>query len=62
MKAGLARYARSVDCMHWTWKNCPKAWHGQYCGKSRDATTVPEAVTSEVLWIRHCFLVFWYSQ
>ena len=45
----------SIDCMHWTWKNCPKAWHGQYCGKSRDATIVLEAVASEDLWIWHCF-------
>ena len=30
----------SIDCMHWTWKNCPKAWQGMYCGKSRDATIV----------------------
>jgi hypothetical protein len=34
----------SVDCMHWRWKNCPKAWHGQYCGKSHDPTIILEAV------------------
>ena len=39
----------SIDCMHWTWKNCPKAWQGMYCGKSRDATIVLEAVASEDL-------------
>ncbi|XBJ06881.1 hypothetical protein VPH35_012471 [Triticum aestivum] len=45
----------SIDCMHWNWKNCPKAWQGMYCGKSRDATIVLEAVASEDLWIWHCF-------
>ena len=47
----------SIDCMHWTWKICPKAWQGMYCGKSRDATIVLEAVASEDLWIWHCFFV-----
>ena len=41
----------SIDCMYWTWKNYPKAWQGMYCGKSRDATIVLEAVESEDLWI-----------
>lgn len=54
-KRGWPGMLGSVDCMHWTWKNCPKAWHGQYCGKSRDATIVLEAVASEDLWIWHCF-------
>ena len=30
----------SIDCVHWAWKNCPKAWHMQYCGKDGDATIV----------------------
>ena len=41
----------SIDCMYWTWKNCPKAWQGMYYGKSHDATIVLEAVASENLWI-----------
>ena len=45
----------STDCMHWTWKNCPKAWQGMYRGKSRDATIMLEAVASEDLWIWRCF-------
>uniref|UniRef100_R7WBQ9 L-gulonolactone oxidase n=1 Tax=Aegilops tauschii TaxID=37682 RepID=R7WBQ9_AEGTA len=48
----------SIGCMHWTWKNCPKAWHGQFCGKSRKATIVLEVVASEDLWIWHCFLEY----
>ena len=23
----------SIDCIHWTWKNCPKSWAGQFTGK-----------------------------
>jgi hypothetical protein len=56
-KRGWPGMLGSLDCMHWTWKNCPKAWHGQYCGKSKDATIVLEAVASQDLWIWHCFFV-----
>jgi hypothetical protein len=45
----------SVDCMHWSCKNCLRAWHEQYCGKSHDPTTVLEAVALQDLWIWHCF-------
>nr|XP_051210917.1 uncharacterized protein LOC127328352 [Lolium perenne] len=54
-KRGWPGMLGSIDCMHWTWKNCPKAWHGQYCGKSKDATIVLEAVASQDLWIWHYF-------
>nr|XP_051230476.1 uncharacterized protein LOC127348507 [Lolium perenne] len=54
-KRGWPGMLGSLDCMHWTWKNYPKAWHGMYCGKSRDATIVLEAVASQDLWIWHAF-------
>jgi hypothetical protein len=54
-KRGWPGMLGSLDCMHWKWKNCPKAWHGMYCGKSRDPTIVLEAVASEDLWIWHAF-------
>ena len=56
-KRGWPGMLGSVDCMHWTWKNCPKALHGMYCGKSKDLTIVLEVVASQDLWIWHCFLV-----
>jgi hypothetical protein len=45
----------SLDCMHWTWKSCPTAWHGQYVGKEKKPTMVLEAVASYDLWIWHYF-------
>jgi hypothetical protein len=59
-KGGWPGMLGSIDCMHWTWKNCPKAWHGMYYGKSRDPTIVLEIVASRDLWIWHCF--FWAAQ
>jgi hypothetical protein len=29
---GMPGLIGSLDCMHWEWKNCPKAWKGQYQG------------------------------
>jgi hypothetical protein len=40
----------SIDCMHWTWKNCSKACHLHYCGRSNDPTII-EVVVFEYLWI-----------
>uniref|UniRef100_A0A0D3DUD3 DDE Tnp4 domain-containing protein n=1 Tax=Brassica oleracea var. oleracea TaxID=109376 RepID=A0A0D3DUD3_BRAOL len=47
---------RSIDCMHWEWKNCPTAWKGQYSRGSGKPTIVLEAVASYDLWIWHAFL------
>ena len=44
-----------VDCMHVKWKNCPKAWAGQYKGKEESPTIVLEAVVSHDLWFWHAF-------
>lgn len=45
----------SIDCMHWVWKNCPTAWHGQFTGKEKEPTLILEAVASNDLWIWHAF-------
>ena len=45
----------SIDCMHWCWKNCPKAWAGQFSGQEGKLTVVLEAVASKDLWIWHAF-------
>nr|XP_043625446.1 uncharacterized protein LOC122596866 [Erigeron canadensis] len=55
----------SIDCMHWPWKNCPKAWLWKNCPKAwqgqftRDdhghPTIMLEAVASYDRWIRHAF-------
>ncbi|XP_057446187.1 uncharacterized protein LOC130738259, partial [Lotus japonicus] len=46
----------SIDCMHWEWKNCPKAWEGQFArGDKRTTTVILEVVASHDLWIWHAF-------
>jgi hypothetical protein len=47
----------SIDCMHWSWKNCPAAWHGQFKGYKKDATIVLEAITDHETWIWHAFFL-----
>nr|XP_043630051.1 uncharacterized protein LOC122601349 [Erigeron canadensis] len=46
----------SIDCMHWPWRNCPKAWQGQFTrGDHGHPTIMLEAVASYDRWIWHAF-------
>lgn len=47
----------SLDCMHWEWKNCPKALRGAHSRRDHGnrPTVVLEAVVTEDLWIWHSF-------
>ncbi|GKB92945.1 ALP1-like protein [Tanacetum coccineum] len=54
---GFPGMLESIDCMHWEWRNCPKAWHGQFGrGDKKYPTILLEAVASYDLWICHAFL------
>ncbi|XP_050111693.1 uncharacterized protein LOC126590225 [Malus sylvestris] len=44
---------RSLDCMHWEWKNCPTTWVGQFKGRHNKPTIVLEVVASYDTWIWH---------
>jgi hypothetical protein len=52
---GLPGCLGSLDCMHWAWKNCPKAWHGQFKGAKGVPTIVLEAVATRDNRIWHAF-------
>ena len=53
---GFSGMMGSIDCIHWQWKNCPKAWKGQFkSGHKEVATIILEAVASSDLWIWHVF-------
>jgi hypothetical protein len=45
----------SIDCMYWSWKNCPAAWHIQFKGHKKDSTIILEAVADHETWIWHAF-------
>ena len=43
-----------LDCMHTTWKNCPKAWNGSFeNGKEGEPTIVLEGLCDYNLWYWH---------
>lgn len=43
----------SLDCMHTYWKNCPKAWEGQFKGKEERASIVLEGIADYHMWFWH---------
>jgi hypothetical protein len=45
----------SLHCMHWGWKNCPKALAGLFKGKEKTPTIVLEAVSTHSIWIWNCY-------
>lgn len=45
----------SLDCTHWTWKNCPVGEQGQFRDKDGNMSIVLEAIATSNLWIWHAF-------
>ncbi|KAF8392975.1 hypothetical protein HHK36_021216 [Tetracentron sinense] len=50
---GFPEMLRSIDCMHWKWKNYLTAWKRMYYGHVREPTIILEVVESYDLWIWH---------
>ena len=53
---GFPGMVGSLDCMKWTWKNCPSGWKGVFQGRSGEATVMLEAVASYDMHIWHAFV------
>nr|XP_043620171.1 protein ALP1-like [Erigeron canadensis] len=46
----------SIDCTHWTWRNCPHSLRGQYHrGDHERPTIILEVVASYDLWFWHAY-------
>ncbi|XP_012849440.1 PREDICTED: uncharacterized protein LOC105969236 [Erythranthe guttata] len=54
-RRGFPGMIGSLDCMHWTWKNCPTAWQGSFSGRKHKPTIFLEVVASSDTWIWHAF-------
>ncbi|KAH9111989.1 hypothetical protein LEN26_013342 [Aphanomyces euteiches] len=44
---GFPGMVGSLDCMHWFWEKCPRAWSGQVTGKDGKPSIVLEAVATQ---------------
>jgi hypothetical protein len=55
IKHGVPGMFGSLDCMHTHWKNCPKAWQGNFKGKEKLCTLVLEGACDYNLWFWHAF-------
>ena len=48
----------SLDCSHTYWKNCPKAWQGNYQGKEKRPSIVLESMCDYNMWLWHAHYGF----
>ncbi|XP_075515404.1 uncharacterized protein LOC142550048 [Primulina tabacum] len=42
-QCGFPRMMRSLDYLHWKWKNCPTGWAGQYAGSNNDINVLSKS-------------------
>jgi hypothetical protein len=56
---GVDGIAGSIDCMHYYWLKCPKAWQGVFkCGDQKNASLVLEAACDYNLYFWHVNFVY----
>ena len=47
---GFSGMFASLTCMHYVWKNCPIAWHGDFGDKNDNISIILEAVADLHIW------------